>query len=259
MRCWPAPLQLGASLSGQSSSRAIEPPNTSPAGPRGEIPSAPKADVTATVAAASFTYVVLVVAALPFLRPEYDASVNWISDYAVGRLGWLQTSAFIGTSFGVLALLIGLMRVGPVNWMARTGVAFLGVLVPGLFVAALFHTDLPGQGPTQHGLIHNMDALANFLCGLIAALFLAASFGDDPRWRAFRGTALIVAIFSVVALVNQFLTDALRLPWSGVSNRVFAGSLMIWLLLTALHMRRVAAAATPGLGVGGQDWTEGGV
>ena len=114
----------------------------------------------------------------------------------------------------------------------------------GFFVAALFQTDLPHHPMTRHGLIHNLDALANFLCGLVGALFLAASFGDDPRWRPFRGAALILAVFSVVALVNQFLTDALRLPWSGVSNRVFAGSLVTWLLLTALHLRRVAAATT---------------
>jgi hypothetical protein len=195
----------------------------------------------ATFAAASFTYVILVVAALPYLRPEYDASINWISDYAVGRLGWLQTSVFIGASAGVFALLVGLIRTGPATWIARTGLVFLSVLVPGLLVAAIFQTDLPHHPMTQHGLIHNLDALANFLCGLIAALFLAASFGDDPLWRPFRGTALILAVFTVVALVNQFLTDALRLPWSGVSNRVFAGSLMLWLLLTALHMRRVTA------------------
>ncbi|HEX7946253.1 MAG TPA: DUF998 domain-containing protein [Phenylobacterium sp.] len=235
---------MGASLNGQRSSRAVAPPNAPPAWLGGETPNARTARLAGTLAAASFTYVVLVVAALPFLRPEYDASVNWISDYAVGRLGWLQTSAFTGTSLGVAALVIGLIRMGPATWIARTGLVFLSVLVPGLVVAALFQTDLPHHPMTRHGLIHNLDALANFLCGLIGALFLAAGFGDDPRWRPFRGTALILAVFSVVALVNQFLTDALRLPWSGVSNRVFAGSLVTWLLLTALHLRRVAAATT---------------
>lgn len=192
-----------------------------------------------TVASALFVYVVLVVAILPFLRPEYDASINWISDYAVGRLGWLQSSAFVATGLGVLALLFGLARFGPATWIARTGLAFLAILAPGMCIAALFQTDLPGHHMTQHGLIHNMDALANFLCGLIAALFLSASFGDDPRWRSIRGPALILAVFGVVALVNQFMTDALRLHWGGVANRVFAGSLMLWLLLAALHLRRI--------------------
>lgn len=196
-----------------------------------------------TVAAALFAYMIAVVAVLPFLRPEYDGSVNWISDYAVGRLGWLQSSAFVATGVGALVLLIGLIRLGPATWIARTGMVFLGVLAPGMVVAALFQTDLPGHPMTQHGLIHNMDALANFLGGLIAALFLSASFGDDPRWRSFRGPALILAVFGVVALVNQFLTDALRLPWSGVSNRVFAASLMLWLLLAALRLRKVAAGS----------------
>jgi len=94
---------------------------------------------------------------------------------------------------------------------------------------------------TQHRLIHNMDALANLLCGLIAALFLSATFWDDARRRNLRGPALILEVFGVVALVNQFMTDALRLHWTGVANRIFAGSLTLWLLLVALHLRRVAA------------------
>jgi len=195
-----------------------------------------------TAAAACFGYAVLMVAILPFLRTDYDATVNWISDYAVGRFGWLQTSVFVVTSLGVLALLIGLIRAGPAGWIARTGIFFLSVLVPGLIVAALFQTDLPHHPMTQHGLIHTLDALINFLSGLIAALFLAASFGDDPRWRSFRGAALILAVFCVVALVAQIVVDALRLPGTGIGNRVFAGSLILWLLLTALHLRKVADA-----------------
>jgi hypothetical protein len=116
----------------------------------------------------------------------------------------------------------------------------LAVVVPGIFAAALFTTDLPGEPQTQHGLIHLIDALVNFVAALIATLFLSASFGDDPRWRSFRGVALILSICGVVALVNQFVTATFR--WSGISNRVFAGVLLAWLLLTSLRLRAVAQA-----------------
>jgi len=230
-------------LSNPSSSQAME-TSALRAGFGGETASVSSSAsrVAGTVAAACFAYAMVIAAILPFIRPEYRASVNWISDYAVGRLGWLQTSVFVATSFGVLALLIGLIRSGPSGWIARTGIAFMSILVPGLLVAAWFQTDLPGHPMTQHGLIHNMNALANFLCGVIAALFLAASFGDDLRWRGFRGIALILAVFSVVALVGQIVIDALRLPGTGIGNRVFAGSLMLWLLLTALRVRKVCGA-----------------
>jgi len=98
-----------------------------------------------SVAAALFVYVILAAAALPFLRPEYDGSINWISDYAVGRLGWLQSSAFVATGAGVFTLLIGLVRLGPATWTVRTGLVFLAALAPGMCVAALFQTDLPGH------------------------------------------------------------------------------------------------------------------
>lgn len=228
-------------MSEQGFSRRMEARDMSPSSSHGETGSgvAKMGKAAGTAAAACFGYAVIMVGILPFLRPDYDATVNWISDYAVGPFGWLQTSVFVVTSLGVLALLVGLIRAGPANWIARTGIFFLSVLVPGLIVAALFQTDLPHHKMTQHGLIHTLDALINFLSGLVAALFLAASFGDDPRWRGFRGAALILAVFTVVALVGQILVDALRLPGTGVGNRVFAGSLILWLLLTALHLRKV--------------------
>src|SRR5258708_26348051 len=108
----------------------------------------------ATLASAAFAYVILVIAGLPLLRPDYNMMKNGLSDYAVGRYGWLQTSAFIGMSIGALALLIGLVRTGPKTWIVRTGLVFLAIFVPGIFVAALFKTDLPGAPETQHGLVH---------------------------------------------------------------------------------------------------------
>ena len=196
-----------------------------------------------TFAAAATIYWAAVIAVLPFLRPDFTPRINWISEYGVGPYGWMQNSAFIAASFGIAALILGLARTGPKSWITTTGLAFLAVMVPGLFISALFHADVRGQADTTHGLIHDLSAFANFIGGVIGQIFLAASFGDDPRWRPIRGPALIIAAFSVLALTNQFLTNALHLPWGGISNRVFAGALTVWWLLAALRVRQIGRGA----------------
>lgn len=192
------------------------------------------------VAAVGILYWAAVIALLPLLRSDLDPRIYWISEYANGPYGWVQNTAFLAASLGAAALIVGLIRTGPRSWIATTGLVFLAVLVPGLFISALFHVDARGQPETTHGLTHDLSAFANVIGGVVGQIFLAASFGDDPRWRSIRGAALIVAALSVLALANQFLSSALHLPWGGISNRILAGSLTLWWLLAALRVRKVA-------------------
>lgn len=192
-----------------------------------------------TLSAAAIAYWAAVIAVLPFFRSDFNPMINWISEYGVGSYGWVQNSAFVAGSLGILALVVGLAGAGPRSWMTVTGLVLLSVLVPGLIVSALFHVDLRGHPDTAQGMVHDLSAFANFLSAVVAQIFLAASFGDDPRWRPIRGPAVIIAAVCVAALTNQFLTGVLHLPWGGVSNRVFAASLTAWWLLAALRLRRL--------------------
>src|SRR5882762_1068039 len=65
----------------------------------------------ATTAIACFTYSVLALLLLHVLRPDYAPVNHMISDYAVGRYGWVMTTWFLATSCGCLMLL--LVRSGP--------------------------------------------------------------------------------------------------------------------------------------------------
>jgi hypothetical protein len=47
------------------------------------------------------------------IRPDYTVFYHMISDYAVGRFGWIMTTAFVSVGLGCLTLAIGLLRDGP--------------------------------------------------------------------------------------------------------------------------------------------------
>jgi len=66
--------------------------------------------VLANTSIACFTYSVLSLLLLHVLRPDYAPAHHMISDYAVGRYGWVMTSFFLSTSGGCLMLLLGLVR-----------------------------------------------------------------------------------------------------------------------------------------------------
>ncbi|WP_260703343.1 DUF998 domain-containing protein [Edaphobacter flagellatus] len=192
----------------------------------------------ATTSIACFTYAVLALLLLHILRPDYAPAHHMISDYAVGRYGWVMTTCFLAMSCGCLMLLLGLLRSGPVVIAARIGALLLGVASVGLVVSAIFPTDV--QLPqTRAGEIHDMSFLVNIGSTVLAIVLLSASFGSQPRWRPYRRTALVLAGLVVLSVVLQFLTLHKGAPY-GLANRLAVTMLFAWLLGTSIRLRAVA-------------------
>src|SRR5438045_9728591 len=78
----------------------------------------------ATTAIACFAYAALAILLMHVLRPDYTPASHMISDYAVGRYGWVMATAFLALSCGNLMLLLGLGRIG-----SRAVVAAHGTIV----------------------------------------------------------------------------------------------------------------------------------
>jgi Protein of unknown function (DUF998) len=194
----------------------------------------------ATASIACFTYSVLALLLLHVLRPEYAPAHHFISDYAVGRYGWVMTTWFLAMSCGCLMLALGLVRSGPNLIAARIGTFLLGVASIGSVVSAIFPTDvrLP---ETTTGEIHFISFLVNISSLLLAILLLSLSFGSQPRWRAYRPTALTLAGLVVLAAVLQFLTLRKGAPY-GLANRLAVTLLIAWLLATSIRLRAVVRA-----------------
>jgi len=166
-----------------------------------------------------------------------------ISDYAVGRYGWIMVSVFLAMGVGMFTLMLGLAFSGPSTVMARIGVGLLGVASIGLIVSAFFPTDLEeATTATRTGFIHDMSFLVNILSTTVAMFLLSASFGSDRKWRGYRRTSFLLASLVLIGLVTQILSMRALFPY-GVVNRLFVVVLAAWLVATAIWLRRVTTAS----------------
>jgi hypothetical membrane protein len=125
----------------------------------------------ATTAIACFAYAALAILLMHVLRPDYTPASHMISDYAVGRYGWVMATAFLALSCGNLMLLLGLARIGPSSVVARLGTLLLGIACIGLVVTAIFPTDLEEARSTHTGDIHTMSFLVNVGSTILAGCF----------------------------------------------------------------------------------------
>jgi hypothetical protein len=185
---------------------------------------------------------------LHVLRPDYTPIDHMISDYAVGRLGWVMTTAFVAASAGCLALGLGMALAGPRSVPGRVAVLLLWVVAVGLLVSAIFPTDLEAAASTTTGDIHTASFQVNVVSVILCSLLFAVSFRQNDDWRGYRWTGLVLAIALLAAFIAQFLTLHRGAPY-GLTNRLFVAVLMFWLVATATQLRRVAilrqSAGTP--------------
>lgn len=193
----------------------------------------------AEVAIACFGYFTVVLVLLHVLRPDYTPIDHMISDYAVGRLGWIMTTAFVALSAGCLTLGLGMAVAGPRSVAGRAAVLLLWVATVGLLTTAVFPTDLETAATTTTGNIHTASFLVNVVSMILCSLLFAVSFHQNGDWRSYRWTGLGLAIALLAAFIAQFLTLHRGAPY-GLTNRLFVAVLMVWFVATAAQLRRVA-------------------
>lgn len=190
----------------------------------------------ATAAIVCFAYSVIALLILHFLRPDYAPATNFISNYAVGRYGWIMTTWFLAMSCGLLALAIGLYYSGLRSIAARLGLFLLAIASIGLVVSAIFPTDVPGAPSTRSGDIHDMSFLVNVGSIFIATVLLSVGFADHPAWRSYRRTAWMLTALILVGFAVQFLTLHKGMPY-GLANRFFVVVLFAWLFAASFRLR----------------------
>ncbi len=216
---------------------------------RREVVSSRRTATAGTVALTGVGAFVAALAALHVLRSEYDPVTRLVSEYAIGPYGGLLTAGIVALAVGGTALIAGL------HWglapAARSSAALglLGLALAGLVVAAVFPTDVSVEGrftttiTTTSGRIHGVASAVAYLSLIGAALLLTRSFAADPRWRGFHPTARLLALALPLGLGGSVLGAATSVM--GVPQRLFLGLVVLWLVLTARQLRRVASVEAP--------------
>lgn len=189
----------------------------------------PRARSLAGLAIGGFAVYIAVTLAFLLLRPDLDPLRRVMSNYAVGPDGALMGVAFIASGAAALAMAILVLGVRARDRWARLGARLIALAGIGLFVAALFPTDVnPADTPvTQTGTIHVAAGIVTFLSLTVGCVALS-----HLAWR--RPAATLAVAIVVIAFIAFFVGVALDLR--GAGQRLFVYTAFVWLAAAAYQL-----------------------
>lgn len=106
----------------------------------------------------------------------------------------------------------------------------------GLIVAGVFEVDRPLAPQTFQDAIHSNSAVAAFVMLIVAMLLFSVACRSDDRWRPVRWLSLSMGVTAALAAAGTQVLGGTSV--SGAVQRVLAGAVLAWFLLTALYVRR---------------------
>jgi hypothetical protein len=179
------------------------------------------------------TAFVVVVMAFHGLRGDLNPAEHTVSEYSLGRYGWLMRAAFGTLGLGALATAVGLrFRFEPSAWRQLGNLALAATAI-GLFLDAGFNTDHLRVRETFDGTLHGDGML--IICLTLPAV--AFTLGRDlvhssssmrARWLLALGPAQLVAIFGfeVSPIAYRGLAERLAITL-GVATLALSQSLAV--------------------------------
>jgi len=198
------------------------------------------------VARASIGTAALALAALVllhFLKPEVSPSRNMISQYALGKHGWVMALCF--AAFGIAsACLFTVLAARLFSVPGRIGLAFLLAASIGLVLAARFRMDPVSTPPERRsfaGKMHGVSFLIGVPSQILATLFVSLAVGN---WGLIVLTAIIwlslAAMITVMLKVGPGKESDPAGPerFLGLPNRLFMVGYGVWLMIAAWPLAR---------------------
>lgn len=162
------------------------------------------------------TFVVLL-AALHFIKPDLDPSWRPISEYALGKYGWIMTVAFLAWGLSAISLFVAI-RSQVQMLTGRIGLVFLLIGAAGPILAALFPTDpitTPPDAMTTRGAIHSLGAVLGDAIPIAATLFTLSLVRNNPSWSPVRKPLIWATVLAWVGFVVFTVSMAILLPQNG--------------------------------------------
>jgi hypothetical protein len=190
---------------------------------------------------AGIAFIVLLTA-LHFLEPELAPSWHFISEYQLGKFGWMMCVAFFSLGLSCISLCIALWR--QANLLGKAGLLMLLIAAAGMFLAAINITDplnTPQAQWTKHGKLHQqgatMDGIPIAATLIIIGIILKSQYWKYKKSLLIWATILVWAgmIVFIAAMVKYFPADRkfgpdVQLGWP---NRVMIVTQAVWLIIMA--------------------------
>jgi len=184
----------------------------------------------------------IALAALHVLKPEVNPSRNMISQYALGRHGWVMAFCFAAFAAASACLFVTLIA-SVSSLLGHIGLGFLLAAAIGLAMAAWFPMDPISTPPAQRsvsGTMHGMAFLLGVPCQLLAVLLVSLARAETSD----ASLPLLVLAGIVWLSLGVMMAIMLRVgpghgpnpsvPRSfGWSNRLFMVAYGVWLMVAA--------------------------
>jgi Protein of unknown function (DUF998) len=199
-------------------------------------------------AAAAF---LVMLAALHLIKPEVDPAWQMISEYEIGRHGWIMVLAFLSLASSCVRLSVAIRsQVRTVS--GKIGVTLLMISAAGMTIAAVFTTDpitASQDELTTHGKLHGLGFLLGIPSFPIAATLVSRSLVRDRAWSPARQALLWAAVLPWIGVLGFVLSVAFLLPRGGgefgpdvpigLPNRFLIVAYSVWLMMVAWQVIRV--------------------
>jgi len=191
----------------------------------------------------------LALAALHVIRPDVHPSRTMISQYALGRHGWVMALCFAAFAAATACLFAALVLELP-SLLGRIGLAFLLAAAVGLAMAARFPMDPVSTPPAQMSFSGRMHGVA-FLIGVpsqvLAVLLLSLSLRSQTPQASLPLLALtlvvwlcLIIMIAIMSIVGPGQPPNSNGPqrFPGLPNRLFMVAFGAWLMVAAWPMAR---------------------
>jgi hypothetical protein len=203
------------------------------------------AAIVAIVAAGTAAAALLL---LHLLRPDLDPTWRFVSEYALGPLGFVMTLAFLAIAAASAALVV-------VMWgQARTVTGRIGAVLAaisglGMLISAAFPTDpitTPADEFTLSGTLHAVGGQLNLTP--FAILFLTIGLRRAHDWRPVLPALWAIVAVALAVTVGFIATTATDGFGPGVLTALFGRGMLAaylaWVILAASHTLRLPRAAS---------------
>ena len=185
--------------------------------------------------ATSVVFQVLMIAAI-VLRPEIDPARNPISEYAIGRLGWLAVLSFQASAAAYASLAAALRHQLP-DRLGRIGLFMLcycalATTVVGLCVADPVTT--PMSELSAIGRVHVVAGISAFVVLPVAAVAINISLSPTVAWAGSRMLLILTGILPTIGLVSLAALVATVTPAEGWPPRLMFLTYAAWMIVIAI-------------------------
>jgi len=183
----------------------------------------------------------IVVIASGLLQPAYNHVTQYVSE--LGARGApnamiMNVAGFSLLGMFIIAFAFGLHLGVNEGKGSKIGPVLLAVSGAGFVAVGLFPLDPSGVNVSFTGLMHVVSARITWIGLILALLFIAQRFKNDPEWKDYRLYTLATVL---VALVLAVMLDFIGIEgWMGALQRLFLGVRLLWIEIVAIKLLRLS-------------------